>query len=294
MIRRVLTLAVLAALAAPAAADPAIPPNLAVYGPTGLQLAGATLFKGPVDSAEYDAAHELIWFKSKDTLQVIDLRDAARKPVVIAKKVPTDSWAVSGLSDVAHNTDYTNIFTNVHLEKKPYAEAGQGAYLEVDGESDARLTKKVDKVKIVGTKWIKGQLGRIAVEAPKERAEPPKVAIKVDPDSCEDNEICGTAQWLGGSAYQLLIVEHTCGDACHQACVLYDPAKKQFASPLTDGGWVAALDKAERGGCEDYMVEANNARYFAKDTAKLCTLGAKSACTDLGTWMPFAWIGASK
>ncbi|HTJ46628.1 MAG TPA: hypothetical protein VL463_31195 [Kofleriaceae bacterium] len=279
--------------AANAAADPAIPTNLAVYGPSGLQLAGATLFKGPVDGAEYDAAHELIWFKSKDTLQVIDLRDAAKKPVVIAKKVPTDSWAVSGLSEAQHNTDYTNIFTIIHLDKKPYAEAGQGAYMEVDGESDARLTKKVDKVKIVGTKWVKAQLGRIAVEEPKERAEPPKVAIKVSPDDCEDEEICGTAQWLGGSPYQLLIVEHTCGDACHQACVLYDPKSKQFASPLTAATW-GALDKAEKGGCEGYMVEPNNGRYFAKDTGTLCTLGAKSTCSDLSPWLPFAWVGASK
>lgn len=289
---RSLAILTLVGAAHAAVADPAIPPDLAVYGKGGLQLAGATLFKGAVDSAVYDPAQELIWFKTGGLLEVIDLRDPGHAITVIAKKVPTEGWAVSGFSNVAYQTDYTNIFTIVRIEKKPKAEAGEGAYLEVNSEDDAKLTKAVKKVKIVGGKWITAQLARKPNATPKERAAPPQVKVQVPADACEDSpDECGQASWLGASPYQTVVVEHSCGDACHQSCVLYDPAKKQFAAPLAPGGW-GALDKTDHGGCNGFAVDPGNTRYFTDEAPTLCTLGAKMTCTDLGAWQPFAWISA--
>jgi hypothetical protein len=277
---------VLAARAA--AADPAIPPNLAVYGDGGLQLGSVSLFKDPVSGAVVDKKQDLIWFESKGTLEVIDLRDPARAPVVIATKLPTDGFQIQGVSETSFQSDYIGVYIRFDFGKKPSATAEEGLYYEVDEDGNAKIKKKAKKISIVGKKWIAAQQGRKANTLPADRADPPHVTIPQSfLDQCEEADVCGTTAWVGGSPYQTLVVNHSCGDACHVACVLYDPAKKTYASPLADGGWGPLTDKTTTGDC-GFDVEPGNARYAGG--SKLCTLGAKMTCTDLGPWTELAWI----
>ena len=292
MIRSALLVASAILIAGSASADPAatVPAGLAVYGDGGLAIGGTVLFKGPVTGAALDAKQDLLWFESDGTLEVIDLRDAARTPVVIATKIPTTSFSIGGFSEAHFQDEYTGVNIHFDVDKKPSASAEDGLYAEVDEDGAARIKKQAKKIKIVGKKWIAAQQKRVPNAAPAARQDPPHVTLAKDIlDNCESPDICGTTSWLGGSPYQTIAVSHSCGDACHVGCMLYDPAKKQFAAPLADGGWGALADTSGAGDCS-FEVEPGNARYAGG--SKVCTLGAKMTCSDLGGWNVLAWIPA--
>jgi hypothetical protein len=286
----VLASAVLLAARA-AAADP-VPPNLAVYGDTGVALGSTSLFKGKVSGAVHDPKQDLIWFLTDGTLEVIDLRDPAHAPVVIAKHVPSEGFSITGLSEVFFDTDYIGVYVHFDFGAKPTAVGEDGAYAGVDSESDDKIKKKAKKISIVGKKWLAAQQGRKANTVPPDRAAPPKVTLPNGIGQCDDTTLCGDASWLGTAPYQVIVVNQSCGDACHVECALYDPAKKAYASPLADGGWAALTDKTDLGACNGFLVEPGNARYAGGN--KVCTLGAKMACTDLGAWTAFDWITPPK
>jgi hypothetical protein len=274
-----------------AAADPA-PPNLAVYGEAGIDVGSTSLFKGNVAGAAYDPKQDLIWFLNKGTLEVIDLRDAAHAPVVIAKNVPSEGFSITGLSTVAFDTDYIGVYVHFDFGAKPTAVGEDGAYAGVDGESDDKIKKQAKKISIVGKKWLAAQQARKANTLPADRADPPHVALPNGIGQCDDTTMCGDALWVGAAPYQAVVVNQSCGDACHVECALYDPAKKAFASPLADGGWGPLTDKVALGSCTGMLVEPGNARYAGGN--QVCTLGAKMACTELGKWTAFAWITPPK
>jgi hypothetical protein len=276
--------------AAPPVAAPALLADLAVFGDGGLQLGSTALVSGPVTSAAYDPDEDLVWLISKGALKVIDLRDPKRTAVVIAKNLPTAGFEVTGLGHVARDIDYAAVYTIIHLDQKGKVEVGHGAYGGIDEQGDKRLARAVKKVKFVGGKWLAAQKSRKANAAATKRADPPTIKLPTGVGSCEDETFCGQAMWLEPSPYQIVIVEHSCGDACHESCVLYDPARKQFASLLADGGWTAKADTVTPAGCDSfgYRAEPGGGHYFGETT--LCTLGGKMTCTDLGAWTPFAWI----
>lgn len=296
----VLAALIAGALAASARADvtdkapppKAFPPDLAVFGPPGLQVGTTPLYAGQVDGAAYDPSEDLIWFVSAKQLFVIDLRDAHPTAIAIVKNVPEGlgAFAVDGWSKASFQADYTPVYLVLDLTKKPKLAAGTGAYAGIDEESDKQTTRAVKKAKLVGAKWLAAQKGRAPHAIPPAREKPANVTLPPGAGQCEDETMCGDASWLGGSPYQVVLTEHSCGDACHTGCVLYDPKSKKFASALADGAWGALDDKTEKMSCIGYDAEPSGAHYFG-DGNKVCTLGAgKMACVDLEPLTPFAWI----
>lgn len=297
-----LVMLLLAALVAPAAADkvavpttaaPAIPADLAVFGPGGLQVGATVLYTQQVDGAAYDAKQDLIWFVSKRQLFVVDLRDAKPAPIAIAKNLPEGlaSFGVGGLSTADWQTDYAGVYPQFSIDKKVKASAEVGAYADVDPEADASHKKAIKKIKIVGAKWVTAQKDRKPHDVPADRGEAPKVTLPAGVGECSEEDLCGQATWLGDTAYQAVLIKHDCGDACHTECVLYDPKAKKFAPGLADGTWGAVKSDMDGMSCIGLAVEPGGGHYFSNEGNKVCTLGAgKMTCVDLEPLVPFAWI----
>jgi hypothetical protein len=291
MIRSALLVASALLLAASAHADPTVPADLAVFGDGGLRVGGQVLFQGEVAGAALDTAQDLVWFTSKGTVQVIDLRDPTRTPVVIIDQMEGASVQVTGFSSAEINTVPSSTFLSLALGKKPRLHGEKGIYAEVDEDAAKHQLKALKKAKLVGAAWIKAQLGRKprAIAAPAARPAPAAVALPPGMGHCEDTGGCGNATWLAGTPYQLVVVMGACGDACYEGCALYDPAKKVFAGLGDSATWGPMTDDIKNVGCTSVATDPSGGRYFVESA--VCTIDAKQlACTDLKPWTAFGWI----
>ena len=293
MLRRLIVAAALLALAAaPAAAAP----QLVSFGDAGVKLGDASLFAKPVDGAAHDAAQELIWFRSKGTLYVIDLRDPARTPVAIAKNFGDGAFGVSGLSKADWNATYAGIYPVLDLGRAAKVKHGMGAYGGMWEEQDAAAKKAIKKVKIVGKKWLDKQKKR----APRTGAAAPKlgeftgkmVKLPGERDDCDGGNVdCGDTLAFGDTAFQLVVVASSCGDACHKSCSFYDPKTKKFADPgALKGAWSATIAEDASASCfgEDYGLRAGG-EYFMG--SKRCTVSAKDVtCVEDSGWHHVGWV----
>ena len=283
--------AVLIALAAPAAAADPTPKDLASYGPGGLRIGDDVLYKDAVDGAAYDATQDLIWFESKGALRVIDLRDPKRAPVVILTKVPAGGFEVGGFSNASFGTIYTDTYLHLELDKKPRISAPNAVYAVADPEGAKKHQRAIRKAVISGRAWITQQLKRAAVTrpSPPTRAEPAAITLPAGTGQCDQYANgCGDAMWFGGSPLQMIVVQAACGDACFRGCALYDPKTKKFAPLGESGEWGALTDQTKVTSCMDVIIAPDDTRFLAGTT--VCTVGAKIACTNLDPWQPFAWI----
>jgi hypothetical protein len=258
-----------------ASADDAI-----AFSDSGLRLGATVIYPKPVDGAAYDPALDLIWFTSKNTLQVIDLRDAKHKPILIAKKFPKVGFLIAGVSKADFNADYTSAYAALEIGKKSKITAEDGVYAPVDQDSTDKLKKSIKKARLVGTKWLK-KLAKRTVRSVTVPTPAPLPNVKLPPDLCQsdDPDSCGEATSFGTTELQLVVTEYSCGDACYTGCVLYDPASKKFAAPLETSTWGK---DAKADGCDDYAFDADGKTYY-KDTMR-CVLDKGVTCTNDTPW----------
>lgn len=292
--RRLLTLALLALLALTGTAGAA--PTLISYGDAGLKAGDTVLHDKAVTGAAHDAAQDLIWFHSGTTLYVIDLRDAARKPVAIATKVPEGAFEVEGVSNAASGTTYAGLYPVLKFSKSPKITIGQGAYGGIWDEQDATAKKAIKKIKIVGKKWLTKQAKRVArtIPAAPRIGEMTGKLVKVptEPDACDGSSAeCGDNAAFGDTPYQLVVVSSSCGDACHLSCVLHDPKTKKFADPsAAKSAWSTTVDPDTAGSCfnESYGLRPGG-EYFTGGSR--CTVSAAGvACTVSEGWAHVGWL----
>jgi hypothetical protein len=262
--------------------------DLLGYGDDGLWLGEQPLFAGPVSGAAYDAAQELVWFRTGGTLEVIDLRDPKLAAVKIVSKLPADgAFAIAGASTAGFLTgadEWVVSYPVLQTGKKSKLKSTQSGDFGDNGGDDRARAKKIKKAKIVGAKWLKALAKRkprevpaTAVNAAAERVEPPT------PDACEEPDECGGATTLGNSRYRIVVTAFSYGAGfAEKACHLYDSEKQRFASPNTTGTWKD--DEPVAGPCNGYGLSADGTRYFVGDV--ICTPGAKGIdCTEpSGRW----------
>ncbi len=264
------------------------PGGLAIaYGKTGIKLGDESIFAGDVEGAAWDPGQELIWFKSKGTLSVIDLRAKTRKPVAIAKKMPPGAFGVSGVSTAGWNTDYAGIYPVIVVGKKPKVGQDAGAYGEIWEDQDKAARKLIKKVKIVGARWLKAQAKRKArpLSTPVNTEVVGKVTLPAGTE-CEDDDTCGEARAFGGTGLQLVVTEYGCGDACHMSCVLYDPKSKKFTSPSAGGAWSAT--PSDEADCFDYQFSPSGTSYVSGSSR--CEVGKTISCTSSADWAYVGWV----
>ncbi len=290
--RRFLILALLALLTGTAGAAP----TLISFGEKGLKAGDTVLHDKAVSGAAHDAAQDLIWFHSGTTLYVVDLRDAARKPVAIATKVPEGAFGIEGVSSADSGTTYAGLYPILKFSKSPRITIGQGAYGGIWEEQDATSKKAIKKIKIVGKAWLKKQAKRVARTIP---AAPrigemtgKLIKVPVEDDACDGSSAeCGDNMTFGDTAYQLVVVSSGCGDACHLSCVLYDPRTKKFAEPsAVKSAWSTTLPADGTGSCfnESYGLRPGG-EYFTGGAR--CTVSAAGvACTVSEGWAHVGWL----
>jgi hypothetical protein len=278
---------VVVAIATPAVAQPAAVQETIAFGDGGLRVGSNVVVKSKVDAAAYDPAMELVWFTSKGTLQVLDLRDPKAKPVVIVKKMPQVGFAIVGASQASHDVDYVQAYLLLDVsKKKPKIVAEEGAYGPVDQAATNKLKKKIKKAKLVGQKWLKRLVKRaltsVTVPTPAAQAK-----VEVPPEMCEtdDAEECGSAISFGQTPYHLVTTVLTCGDACHAACVLYDPKTKKFADPdgEVDTGissWKNAVE--DTGPCDGYHFAADAYSYY--NGSSVCNVDRDGVACGTDQW----------
>ncbi|HUQ02347.1 MAG TPA: hypothetical protein VM261_07610 [Kofleriaceae bacterium] len=296
MLRRILVATALVALSVLAAAPAAAAPQLISFGDAGVKLGDAALFAKPVDGAAFDAAQELLWFRSTGTLYVIDLRDPARAPVAIAKNAGDGAFGIKGLSTASWNATYAGVYPVLSIGKSTKVTTGLGAYGGMWEDQDRDAKKAIKKIKIVGKKWLDKQKKR----APRTAAAAPKlgeftgklVTLPGDRDECDGGGIdCGDTLAFGDTAFQLVVVSSSCGDACHLSCVFYDPKTKKFADPgAPKGAWSATIPADSGASCfgEDYGLRAGG-EYFMG--GKRCTVSSKEVtCTEASGWHHVGWV----
>lgn len=274
--------------------DAAAGDELLAYGDGGLRLGEAVLHAKAVEAAAYDPAQDLVWFKAGGTLQVIDLRDPARKPITVAARMPEGGFAITGLSKVAWSTTYSSLYPVISLGKKITIDTGLGAYAGRYEDQEPHTRKAIKKIKITGARWLATQRGR----RPRTVVAAPRVGAYGDnriklPDGtgeCGDVDIaCGTAVTFGDTKHLLVVVESSCGDACHQSCALYDPKRKRFTHPLAlNGGWSATPPDAA-GPCtdDDYGMRAGGEYYSGSFR---CAVTTVVRCTENPGWTYAGWV----
>lgn len=292
-LRRLILVAAVVVLALTASA--AAEPKLLSFGDAGIRLGETSIFAKPVDGAAYDAVQDLVWFRSAGTLQVIDLRDPARTPVVIAKNLPEGGFSVSGLSTAEWSTTYSGVYPNLAIARSAKFTQRAGAYGGIWEDQDADAKKAIKKIKLVGKKWLDKQKKR------KPRTVTPGptlgeftgklVPTPADWEGCDGASIdCGDNLTFGNTGFWLVVVSSGCGDACHSSCVLYDPKTKKFADPVAKkGAWTATIPPDTGASCfsESWGLHASG-EYFSGD--KRCTAGKEVVCTEAAGWTHFGWV----
>ena len=267
----VLVVLILGIAGSTAHADDAI-----AFGEAGLKVGDAVLVSTPVSGAAYDPALDLIWFESKGTLQVIDLRDAKHKPIVIAKKFPDVGFTIEGASRAEWNSAYTPAFAYITVGKKSKIAAREGAYGPVDQDATDKLKKQIKKAKLVGKKFLAG-LGKRAPRAVTVPTPAPAAQVQLPEGMCQsdDEGECGSAMTFGTTALELVTTQYSCGDACYLGCVLYDPRTKKFAGPMTTSTWGS---DGEVGACDGYWFDSDGKTYV--NGSVRCTLGKGVTCEE--------------
>jgi hypothetical protein len=265
-----IVLVLLTATSTAARADDAI-----AFGADGLRLGATVIYPKPVDAAAYDPALDLVWFTGNGMLQVIDLREAAHKPVVIAKKFPKVGFSVVGVSAAGYvvaDTDSAKL--TIGKKSKITPEVWEGPDGPSDPDSAAKV-KQIKKVKLVGAKWL-GKLAKRKARAGVSRKPADMPLVVVPADLCSNKECTAASVAFGATKLQLV---ETWGNDTH-GCVLYDPATKQFATPSDpQSSWGKT---AAPGSCGEYWFDGDGKSYYS--ATRHCVLEKSVTCTDDTPW----------
>jgi hypothetical protein len=264
------------------------------YGANGIKLGDKVLFDGPVSGAAYDAAQDLVWFRTAGTLEVIDLRDPALAPVKIVTKLPEEGgFAIRGASKAGYLDwpgawviSYPVLTVGKTVKLKAHQEGDFGD----NGQDDDDARYAIKHAKIVGKKWLKALAKR------KRHAVAPSANVAgahvdpPDPEACEDApDQCGVTTTLGATPYLVVVVAASPfeEDVYDTSCLLYDPAKKRWIDPNQGGEW--SKTPPDPGSCDDYDVSADGTRYLT-GTA-VCTLAKKTITCEVANDVAYlAWI----
>ncbi len=282
-------MAIVCALAVPGVAHADSRPL--AFGDGGIKLENDVLFEDAVEGAAYDPAQDLVWFVSKGTLMVIDLRLDDIDPVKIATGLPEGAFAIEGVSTADYLSDdwalpYPVLRFTAKKGKKASIRTETPPEVGAYPKEDKKALKAIKKIKLVGKKWLAAQQKRARRTVAAADSTKPRVSLPESMNACETEALCGTARSLG-TRYELVVVEDACTEVCATSCLLYDPVRGTFASlaqPVAEwgGAWPATANCAD-----DYRICHEDTRYSVGSF--LCTIGDTITCTESKGWTYFGW-----
>ncbi len=245
------------------------------YGDGGLEVGSAKVFDRKVDGAALDAAQDLLWFVSGGQLEVIDLREAAPRPVVIAKNMPPGPFAISGWSNASFDARAEHSHPRLVIGKKSKIAVAPPNWSPPEaGPGDGPSKKAVKKVKIVGAKWLRGLDGRKPNGAPTvtEQVESQLAQWCAGHDNPPN---CGHGRAIGATGYVIAQTSHDDGFA---HCVLWNTRSADMGS---------LIDGKNEIACENTAPDPAGDQYYANDF--LCTPGTPAKCTENAGWTYIGW-----
>lgn len=224
----------------------------------------------PIDSLAYDRAQELVWFVSEKRLWVLDLRAEGYRPILIAAGLPVVEFEISGWSHASAGLeDYEGAgrynlelrrYPIIALQSEPKVEVGEVG--DTDRTESAVSPALIKRIVLVGVDWLKAQSSRSNMPPSEMRPVSGRVTLPGgDTHGCDESSLCGTSSQLGGTALELVIASHACGDGCYTGCLIYDRKAKRFASPA-NGLWVETPDTSS---C-DVAMAPDDGQYFVGRT----------------------------
>ena len=226
-----------------------------------------TLVAQPATWATVDARADVLWFGTPGKLWAVDLASASTAAVPIATNLE-EQQQVGIVYEKAgkylerlstRSSEYEGRIEVIFSAKAPSFRYWEGAYSVINPEAAKHSARAVRHIKIsrAGKAFLqmlaKRETGK-SVLLPLPTAKLPRVAA-VPLENCEEQELCGEAEGVPGTALWRVIVAHSCGDACYPIFQLYDPQAKAFldlanpqhrgTQPLTDVAnvdqlWIAA------------------------------------------------------
>jgi len=116
----------------------------------------------------------------------------------------------------------------------------------------------------------------------------------VPDDNCESAEMCGNAHRMGKTRFLAVLVEHSCGDACHTSWQLYDSRTKEFIDaadpkrrsrkPLTEEDVTTVGDGWLAPGGEGFVLRGTLYNFVHGRVA-----GSPKTLGDGGGWLGLQW-----
>jgi hypothetical protein len=246
-----------------------------------------TLARGPVASAVYDPALELVWVRRLGQLEVWDLRqDKPRAIPVLADAADEGDFAIQrGDHRVAPGgACIVPGSMVVHWSKRPSVEVL--GFDEMDAPPQPRL---------VGAAWLAREAGRPARAVPLTTTPLPapagsesRVTLPGTVGRCSEPRQCGSGVPFGGTGWTLVVGAEDQGADCqHFRCLLRDPQAKTFGKPPLPATWSREPRRSMLGPCGLYRFAAGG-KWFAVDD-RVCAVGG--SCSTLGpSAQVFGWL----
>ena len=217
------------------------------------------LAPGPTEWALVDERARVIWFgkvgeprkvegEEVDTVDiwVLDLMAEGLEPRLIAPALQTGlEVSVSYPPDakgkrpdeIGFGRGYGPSIRILLDEKRPRFDAEGGIYADIGIADTAEHMKAVRRAqpdpatRAFLQALVARGVGRTAtLPVPAARPAPPD-RLPVPIDNCEQEDICGAVTAFTGTPYWRVVVEHSCGDACHPSENLYDPRTRKWIDP---------------------------------------------------------------
>jgi hypothetical protein len=196
------------------------------------------LAPGPIKWALVDDRAQAIWFGRAGELWMIDLLGGAATPERLARYRGDEPITVVYGQDRSEQlrlmvSEYDS-HLNLELTARPSLEFEAGIYDDEMEEQGRQVRRRLSSVT-----WDKGARERVKSLATRARGrslflpdppEPPHVTA-VPRAGCEQADLCGSAKRLGKTRFFSVITRHSCGDACHLVCELYDSESHLFVDP---------------------------------------------------------------
>jgi hypothetical protein len=237
----------------------------------------------------------VIWLRKGVVLWAFDMRTAGAKAMPVIKGIPEGvRTRIQRPGDATPGVMGSHAELAIVLAKPPTLAAAivkgddwELAYAEPEDKKKLEtLVKEArTKAKVVDPAFLTTLAGRAPrAAAPRAQfSDRSRVAMPKGMPKCEDATICGQSAPFG--RYQLVFVEHSCGDFCHQSCLLHDPASKKWAALPSTTKWMAGSEAKAAVPCTGYRLDKGSAHFLTDEV--VCAVGG--ACTPVGG-TPLGWI----
>jgi hypothetical protein len=245
-----------------------------------------------------DGKLELLWLREDRKLYVVDLREKKPSRILIGRGLPEPAafWISGTVRDEPIDVSRPpacamDLGIVLNWVKKPTLRIFR------EYKPDGEETKEDWKLRLVGQDWLTSNLNREGGSHPrfldlwkdgeKSTADlPPAVANKGDAPGDRSKMIA-----FGQKGWNLVIAGgHREGDCYRYNCLIFDPARKWFASPLDPLKW-GKPESVAPARCGIFYFNASGSHYLGQ--GKVC--GLVGGCVDIAGeglgWLPTsAWI----